>query len=324
MSKRANGMMALAAGIVLAAAMMAAGQTGRPDKRPKPTDEAGKPAAEDKNPQPKNPPFNDVLKLYESLNHVGVGGQMPYRLLRPLGYSASRKYPMVVILHDVPGQGSDNLIHLSGTYAVGTLARSDIRAKYASFVLAPQSTTWWGDEPYVRKDGKTAPAGAKHFPAASLLLETVVEVMTTNSIDRDRVYVTGQAMGAFGVFNVIRQDPNMFAAAVTISGGGDPNSAWRFAHVPIWLFGGEQSKILHYSQEMYDALKKNHGKPNFTIIKGTKTNCWPQVYDALSTWDWLFTQRRVLKIPTTRSATQPATAPATGPTTRKAIRVDVE
>jgi predicted peptidase len=147
--------------------------------------------------------------------------------------------------------------------------------------------------------------------------------MTTNSIDRDRVYLTGQAMGGFGAFNVIRQDPNMFAAAVTVSGGGDPNSAWRYAHVPVWLYGGESSQILHYSQEMYDALKKFHGKPNLTIIKGSKTNCWPQVYDSPATWDWLFAQRRVLKIATTQ-ATRPTTGPASGPTTRRAIHVDIE
>jgi predicted peptidase len=231
---------------------------------------------------------------------------------------------MVVVLHDVPGQGSDNLIHMGCTYAVGTFARQDIRDKYPCFVLAPQSTTWWGDEPYGTKGTAAAVSGAKHFPAASLLLETVEEVLTTNSIDRARVYLTGQAMGGFGVFNVIRQDPNVFAAAVTVSGGGDPNSAWRYAHVPIWLFGGETSKILHYSQEMYDALRKAHGKPNLTIVKGTKTNCWPQAYDSTATWDWLFAQRRVLKIPTTQATTQPTSGPAGGPTTRRAIHVDVE
>ena len=181
-------------------------------------------------------------------------------------------------------------------------------------MLAPQTETWWGDQPYGSKSEK---ASGGRFPAMTLLIECVQTLKTTFSVDPNRVYLTGHAMGGFGAFNVLKHDPNTYAAAAIVSGGGDTKSAWRFAHVPIWVFAGEKSPILHYSQEMVAALKAVGGTPKFTVVKGAPTACWPQVYDGEAMWTWLFYQRRVIRRPPT---TQPATQPTTQPTTKAAAK----
>ena len=257
----------------------------------------------------------ELARLYEAHSHVGVDGQLPYRLLRPLVYHPSRKYPMVVCLHGYPGQGSDNLLQLSATYPAGVLARPAMRQKYPCFVLVPQAPHWWGDGPYGKK-GARWPAGGKgkHIPAMSMLLETIQDLLASLSIDRDRVYITGHGMGGFGVFNALASDPNMFAAAVVVSGGGDPNAAWTFCRVPVWLFAGRESPILHYSREMVDAITAAGGRPTFTVLPDMGTNCWAKVYEAPATWDWLFSQRRVPRAwATSRPASQPASRPASRP-----------
>jgi len=76
--------------------------------------------------------------------------------------------------------------------------------------------------------------------------------------------------------------------------------------VPIWVFAGEKSPILHYPRDMVKALKAAGSGVKFTVLKGAPTKCWAQVYESQATWDWLFSQRRQPRVP---PATQPG-APA--------------
>jgi len=300
---------------VLAGGLVAAdraARTGR-SKRP-PRGKTAKPPSKGKKAKPgerleKAPDVYELMKLYEARQYNSVYGKLPYRLLRPLAYVSSRRYPLVVCLHGVPGRGKDNALQLGCTYPVAVLARPDMRQKYPAFVMAPQSTTWWGDEPYGSKGG--AGGKSKHPPMMSMLLDGIEALGGVFSIDPNRVYVTGHSMGGFGAFNALASDPNLFAAAVVVAGGGDPNTAWRFSHVPVWVYCGEKSPILHYSQNMVLAMRKFGGSPNFTVIQDTGHRCWRQVYDSQAVWDWLFAQRRIWPrpVPTTLPATLPATRP---------------
>ncbi len=255
-----------------------------------------------------------LMKAYEPRTFTTLDGHaMEYRLLKPNGYAAGKAYPLVVCLHGIPGEGKGNSLQLHATYPAGVLARPEMSQRYPCFVLAPQSPNWWGDEPY----GNSRPKrGRKHFPSMSVLLQMVDNVGREFGLDPNRLYVTGHAMGGFGTFNALRADPNMWAAAVVVSGGGDPNSAASFAHVPIWVFAGEKSPILHYPRDMFKALKAAGGSPKFTVLEGAATKCWAQVYDSQAAWDWLFSQRRRPRIP---ASTQPGTQPATGPARPKPV-----
>jgi len=256
-----------------------------------------------------------LAKLYEARRFTTLdGATMEYRLLKPYGFQANKAYPMVVCLHGIPGEGTGNTMQLGATYPVDVLARPELRQRYPTFVLAPQSPNWWGDEPY----GNTRPRrGQKHFPAMRVLLEMVDNLGREFGLDANRIYITGHGMGGFGTLNALKSDPNMWAAAVVVSGGGDPNAARSFAHVPLWMYAGEKSPILHYSQEMFFALKAAGGHPKLTVFDKSPTACWAQVYDSQAVWDWLFSQRRQPPLPPP-AATQPATEPATGPATAPA------
>ncbi|MGB2823029.1 MAG: prolyl oligopeptidase family serine peptidase [Phycisphaerae bacterium] len=313
--------------VVLALAALAAGLSAadRPSrasrsKKP-PRGKTVKPPQKGKRPEAdkrfeKAPDVYELMKLYEARQYNSVYGKMPYRLLKPLSYASSRRYPLVVCLHGVPGRGEDNALQLGCTYPVAVLAQPDMRRKYPAFVMAPQSPTWWGDRAYGEKKpagGPGKPSG-KGPPMMSMLLDGIEALAGVFSIDPNRVYVTGHSMGGFGAFNALASDPNMFAAAVVVAGGGDPNTAASFLHVPVWVFCGQKSSILHYSQNMVLALKKVGGRCTFTVLEGAGHRCWYQVYDAQATWDWLFAQRRIWPRPIL--TTWPATLPATQPTTR--------
>lgn len=301
----------------LATGLGAFGQRGKPAKPARPTKAPAKGLQTKDGKRPgklKGPDMQRLMKLYEAHKYVSSSGELPYRLLRPLAYDRGRQYPMVVCLHGAAGRGKDNVMQLGATYPADVLTRKEMRTRHPCFVLVPQSQTWWGDRPYGTLGGA---AKGKDFPAVSLLLECVEELSASFSIDPNRVYVTGHSMGGFGTFNVLSSDPNVWAAAAVVAGGGDPNSGvFHFSHVPVWVFVGEKSPILRYSRDMVDALKRLGGTPNYTVVKGAGHECWQEVYDAPAIWDWLFAQRRVIR--RFDLTTQPATLPASAPATRQA------
>ena len=309
-----------AIGLAVLAAVAVAGQAadrssrGRRKKPSKPPGKTGKPGPKRLE---KAPNVYELMKLYEARQYNSVYGALPYRLLKPGAYASSRRYPLVVCLHGVPGRGKDNALQLGCTYPVAVLARPEMRKRYPAFVMAPQSPTWWGNAPYGTKPSPAAGKSKKNPPMMSMLLDGIEALAGVFSIDPNRVYVTGHSMGGFGALNAPRSDPNMFAAAVVVGGGGDPNEAYRYRHVPVWVYCGEKSPILHYSQNMVLGIKQVMGKVSFTVIKEAGHQCWPQVYDSQAMWDWLFAQRRVW--PRVVATTWPATLPATLPSTRPSV-----
>jgi len=317
MPSRATRVLAVALAAALATITSAAAQRRRPAGPPKRDKAGAKPPGTKtgkKAPERRAADIARLMKLYEGHKYISPAGQLPYRLLRPIVYDRGRKYPMVVCLHGVPGRGKDNVMQLGATYPVDVLSRPEMRRKHPCFVLAPQSRTWWGDRPYGAKPGA---ARGKDFPAMSLLLECVGDLSVSLGVDPNRVYLTGHSMGGFGVFNALSSDPNMWAAAAVVSGGGDPNHVFHFSHVPLWVFVGGKSPILHYSRDVVDALQRVGGAPSYTVLQDAGHNCWRQVYDAPAVWDWLFAKRRVIRL--FGLTTQPATGPATQPATRPAV-----
>ena len=89
----------------------------------------------------------------------------------------------------------------------------------------------------------------------SALLDEIVEKY---KVDKERIYVTGLSMGGFGTWTLAAFSPERFAALVPICGGGDPMTARRIAHIPVWVFHGAKDPTvpLERSEKMVEALKK--------------------------------------------------------------------
>ena len=125
------------------------------------------------------------IRLYEP----HADDDMPYRLMRPYGFDAIQRYPVIVSLHGGAGRGTDNRMQLRVWNRL--LADEATRAAYPSYVLAPQSPRLWD---------------AAH-------LERIKEIVATlPSVDMDRIYILGHSMGGHGTFILLQIDPGYFAA----------------------------------------------------------------------------------------------------------------
>lgn len=209
---------------------------------------------------------------------------MPYRLFVPPGYDAKQKYPMVIWLHGAGGAGTDNRLQIAGDQVSGTHAwtRPAMQAQHPAFVLVPQSPGAWGT------------MAGQLGPETRLVVEILESLKREFSIDPGRVYLTGQSNGGYGVWSLITQRPDLFAAGVPLCGGGDPRRAPVIVRLPIWAFHGDKDDVIPVteSREMIAAIRKAGGQPRYTEYKGLDHNIWTRTFKEPELATWLFAQHK--------------------------------
>jgi predicted peptidase len=216
-----------------------------------------------------------------------ASGAIPYRLFRPTGEDASRRYPLVLFLHGIEALGSDNSRQISGLDHAGSHLWTSPAAQ-PCFVVAPQCPAghFWVN-PFTR-----GPSGSLRR-----VMALVEELQRQLPIDADRIYVAGQSMGAFGVWALIENWPDRFAAAVPVCGGGRVSMAGRMTAVPIWAFHGAADPIVpaHESRRMIAALERAGGNPRYTEYPLVMHKAWNRAWAEPGLTEWVFAQSRAAR-----------------------------
>jgi predicted peptidase len=220
------------------------------------------------------------------------GRSLPYRLLEPIFIDDPRaRYPLVLFLHGAGERGTDNekqLIH-----GVPEFAKPENRRKYRCFLAAPQCPAGkrWVEVDWssLRHDMPAEPS-----EPLQLALELVEALVKERAIDPKRVYVTGLSMGGFGTWDAACRRPELFAAAVSVCGGGDEKQAARLAKLPIWAFQGAKDAVVkpERSRNMIAAVKKAGGAPRYTEYPDVGHDSWRPAYGDPALFEWLFAQKR--------------------------------
>ena len=219
------------------------------------------------------------------------GDTMQYRLMMPLDYDSSKKYPIVVCLHGSSGSGHDNVKQIAACLPAAWLANDENRKKYPSILFVPQcpERKTWG--------------GLKGAPSVEdLVVEALRSLEKALPIDTARRYVAGNSMGGYGAWLLAGKYPELFAAAIPICGGGDPLLAQQLVNVPIWAFHGEKDMNVPVSgsRDVIDAVKKAGGNPTYTEFPHKAHDITKEVMATPGLLDWLFAQRKVSVTPAER------------------------
>jgi hypothetical protein len=200
------------------------------------------------------------------------GNSLHYILIKPLNYDRQKKYPIVVSL---PYGGYE-------ASAAEALSTDVNRKQYPAFILVPYCPDGegWG--------------GIPGYPSLDSLVYETINALADPGIDIKRRYVTGLSRGAYGTWQFICTRPDMFAAAMPVSGGGDPKLAPKAVHVAVWAFHGAKDKNVPVSgsRDMIAAMKKAGGHPEYTEFPDEAHNIWDRVSKTPGLWDWLFAQKR--------------------------------
>ena len=231
-------------------------------------------------------------KSYEARIHKGDFA-MPYRLFRP---ALKEKLPLVVFLHGSGGQGDDNekQLGLGNVFGTRVWLLPENQKQFPCYVLAPQTDRGWA-----RYDMSAGPQGPpKILPGVGdgnrAVLEIVAALQREFSIDERRIYVTGQSMGGLGVWNIVSNRPNFFAAAVPVCGARGVDDGSASPKTPLWAFHGAADQVVPVSmtRDRIAARKKAGGHPLYTEYAGVDHNVWEWAYTEPALVKWVFEQRR--------------------------------
>jgi len=200
-----------------------------------------------------------VVNKYEpyTYNFVygGTNQALAYRLLRPINFDSTIKYPVVITLHgasgfSTPGARDYNINSLRAIN--GQFAGDSIRLAHPTYIIALQAD-------------KSDMWSKKHLEGAKQIIATLPNV------DINKIYVMGQSAGGFGSNNFISYDPNYFAAAIVASAEGNKISVAnrdKLVNFNLWTLHGDKDVTSVYAAdvELFTYMKAKNARMKFTTF----------------------------------------------------------
>ena len=223
---------------------------------------------------------------------------LPYRILIPENYNSQSPFPLLLFLHGAGERGSDNksqLVHGSFLFK-----SEDFRNNYPAIVVFPQcpEKSSWANvkRNYDMLNGKKFDFFKEISENKQLIMvEKLLDFIEKKySIDPTRRYVGGLSMGGMGTFELVARNPDYFAAAFPICGGGNPDWSDLLKTTPFWIFHGEDDGVVSvdFSRKMYEALGKEKASVRLTIYPEVNHNSWDNAFAEPDLMNWLFSNKR--------------------------------
>ncbi|VBB05723.1 alpha/beta hydrolase fold [Lucifera butyrica] len=235
--------------------------------------------------------------------------KLMYNLYVPKNYDPSKKYPLVLFMHDAGVVGDNPTLTL--TQGLGAVIWAT--AKNECFVLAPQYTTVIADD------------NSKTTEQMDITVDLVKELEKRYSIDSNRLYNTGQSMGGMTSIAMDIKYPDMFAASLLVACQWDAAKAAPMAKKNLWIVVSEgdnkaypgmnaitkvletqgatvskaiwsaEASPLELAKNVKDMLEKGCNV-NYTVFKnGNHRYTWQYAYTIDGIRDWLFAQVKTPK-----------------------------
>ena len=220
------------------------------------------------------------------------------RILTPLHFSPSKKYPLIVFLHGSGERGNDNEKQL--IWGADFFLDSLNRSRYPAIVIFPQcpeNDSWSNNSRTNIKDslgGFKADTLAQIKKTPNLVLQFIDTLLAHGGIDKKRIYLGGLSMGGFGTFEMLWRRPDLFTAAFPICGGGSPEKTSIYASkLPVWVFHGDADPVVPVgnSRLMVKALQSTGAKVKYTEYPGIGHDSWKNAFSEPGLMAWIFSQQ---------------------------------
>ena len=220
-----------------------------------------------------------------------------YRELLPENYNPQQKYPLVLFLHGAGERGTDNQAQL--THGSMMFTNPVNREKYPAIVLFPQCPNdyfWAFDKrPEGQLDDGAFPADSKISSILQAVKDLLDQYIASGSVDTDRIYIMGLSMGGMGTFDMACRFPDLFAAAIPICGGVNPERLKAAAgKVKFRIYHGDQDDTVpvENSRKAYRALKADGADVEYFEIVGCDHGSWNPAFNQPDFLSWLFKQSK--------------------------------
>lgn len=239
--------------------------------------------------------------LYKEKQFIKGQDTLQYRIMYPKNFDKEKQYPLVLFLHGAGERGNDNkkqLTHGSKLFADGMN-----RGVFPAIVIFPQcpQNDYWSNATVDRSTKPISlvyPQNAPPTKALSLVMLLMDDYLNKPFTNNAKVYLGGLSMGGMGTFEMLYRKPDMFAAAFTICGGGNPETVKSYANkTKLWVFHGAKDDVVNpqLSISMVSAYLRAGGKPNFTLYADDNHNSWDSAFAEPKLLTWLFSNIKTLK-----------------------------
>lgn len=152
-----------------------------------------------------------------------TGKTLRYTLFVPKNYDATRSYSLVLFMHDAGATGTQTRNTLYQGLGAVVWASPEEQAKRPCFVLAPQYAEIIADD-----DSNTS-------SALDTTIDLVEALARQYSVDRNRLYVTGQSGGCMMAIAMDIKYPDLFAASFLVAGQWGPELTKPLARQKLWI-----------------------------------------------------------------------------------------
>jgi predicted peptidase len=205
-----------------------------------------------------NPIIDDFRQF--SFIDTATGQTLNYNLYIPKSYDKRKSYPLVLFMHDasvVAGETKAPLVQ--GLGAVCWASPAD-QAKHQSFVLAPVYPTVVIDDDY------------KPTTLFDTTIKLVKDLTSRYSINPNRLYATGQSMGAMMTLGMNIEHPDLFAASFVVAGQWPSAEATPLARKDLWIVVSQgDDKAYPGENAITDVITQNGTKVSRATWDGRST-----------------------------------------------------
>lgn len=265
-----------------------------------------------------NEPDMERFRQYEYTDKQ-VGATIPYNLYLPQNYDPKKKYPLLFFVADASANINAIKTPLFQGNGATIWASDSEQAKHECIILAPQYTA-----DLVDKIGMMTTDENVWTPGLTLVTHLLHDVIERYSVDKNRIYGTGQSQGGMANIAISDKYPDLFAAQwlvacqwnveemaamkdkklwITVCEGDTKAFPGMNAATALWeslgskvarneTFWNSHASLAEINANVKDMAAAN-APINYSVFAGgNHMYTWSFAYDIEAIRDWLFQQRK--------------------------------
>ena len=150
--------------------------------------------------------MNKARQSFKQYNFTEDSKVLSYNLFIPENYTKDEKYPLVMFISDKSLVGKEVIAPITQTVGGPIWATDTVQKKHPCFVLVPQYN-----------EGVVDGAWNKSI-YLNITLNLISKLEEDYNIDKNRIYGTGQSMGAMTTLYLLANHQDLFAAGLIADG----------------------------------------------------------------------------------------------------------
>ena len=155
-----------------------------------------------------------IIEKFKQFTYTdpATGFSMPYNLYLPAGYDTNKKYPLLLFIADASANINEVTTPLFQGNGATIWATDDWQGKNPCIILAPQYTA-----DLVNEIGMMTTDENVWTQGLSLVTNLIFDVINNYSVDKNRIYGTGQSQGGMANIAISDKYPELFAAQMLVA-----------------------------------------------------------------------------------------------------------